>query len=52
MPKFGTKNVLLVYFSAGILKKTIVIFEISTVELVNNKCSTNTMHFGIDPTFS
>ena len=34
MPKFGTKSALFRYFWARILKKTIVIFEISTFELV------------------
>ena len=34
MPKFGTKSALFGYFWARILKKTIVIFEISAFELV------------------
>ena len=37
MPKFGTKNALFGYFGAGILKKTIVIFEISTLEFFFHK---------------
>ena len=34
MPKFGTKNALFGYFWARILKKAIVIFEISTLKPV------------------
>ena len=34
MPKFRTKNFLSWYFWAGMLKKTIVIFEITTLEFV------------------
>ena len=34
MPKFGTKNALFGYFWTKIIKKTIVIFEISTLEFV------------------
>ena len=35
MPKFGTKNALFGYFWARIKKKTIVIFEIRTLEFFN-----------------
>ena len=34
MPKFGTKNAIIGYFWARILKLTIVIFEVSTIEFV------------------
>ena len=34
MPKFGTKNAIIGYFWARILKLTIVIFEVRTIEFV------------------
>ena len=51
MPKFGTKNALFVCFLAGILK-TIVIFEISTLEFVKNEFLTHTLNFRIGSAFS
>ena len=46
MLKFGTKNRLFGYFGPRI-KKTIVIFEISTLEFAKNESLTHTVTFGI-----
>ena len=40
------------YFRARILKKTIVIFEISTLKFVQNESLTHTVNFGIESAFS
>ena len=52
IPIFDTKNTLLEYFWAAILKKTSVIFEISALELVKNEILTHTVNFGIGFVFS
>ena len=49
MPKFGTKNALLGYFLARILK--LLSFEISTLEFVKNVSLTHTVNFGIRSAF-
>ena len=46
MPKAKTKNTSFGYFSAGILRKTIVIFEISTLKFVKIEFLTQTVDFG------
>ena len=51
MPKFGTKYALFAYFWARILK-TIVIFKISSLKVVNNESLTHTVDFGVRFTFS
>ena len=51
IPKFGTKNALLEYFWARILK-TIVIFEISTLKFVKNGSLTQTVNFDVGSAFS
>ena len=51
MSKFGTKNALFGYFWPRI-KKTIVIFEISTLEFAKNESLTHTVTFGIGLVFS
>ena len=51
MSKFGSKNVLFRYFWARI-SKSIVIFEISTLEFVKNESLTHTVNFGIGSGFS
>ena len=51
MPKFGTKNALLGYFWTRTLK-TIVIFEMSTLEFVNNEFLNHLLNFGIGSAFS
>ena len=48
MPKFETKNVILELE----LKKTIVIFEISTLKFVKNESLTHIVNIGIGSTFS
>ena len=50
--KFGTKNALLKYSWDGIWKKTIVIFEISTLKPVKDNFLTNTVNFAIGSGFS
>ena len=61
MPKFGTKNAFIGYywpkmlylgFLGKYLKKTIVIFEISTLKFVKNESLTHTVNFGIGSAFS
>ena len=51
MSRFGNKNALFGYFWARI-SKTIVIFEISTLEFAKNESLTHTINFGIGSTFS
>ena len=51
MSKFGSKNALFGYFW-GIISKTIVIFEISTLEFVKNESLTHTVNFGVGSAFS
>ena len=51
IPKYGTKNALFVYFWSRILK-TIVIFEISTLEFVISESLTHTVNVGIRSAFS
>ena len=48
---FGQKYLILVFFGQK-YKKTIVTFEISTLEFVKNESLTDTMNFGIGSTFS
>ena len=48
---FGQKYLILVFLGQK-YKKTIVIFEISTLEFVKNESLTDTMNFGIGSTFS
>ena len=52
MPKAETKNALFGYFSAGILKKTIFILEISTLKFVKIEFLTQTVDFGAWSAFS
>ena len=52
MPKFGTKDALFGYFWARISKKTVVIFEISTLKFVISESLTHTVNFGIGSAFS
>ena len=51
MDKFGTTHVLFGYFSIRI-KKTMVIFEISTLEFLKNESLTHKVNFGIGSAFS
>ena len=51
MSKFGSKNVLFGYFWARI-SKSIVIFEISTLEFVKNESLTQKVNFGIGSAFA
>ena len=48
---FGQKYLILVFLGQK-YKKTIVIFEISTLEFVKNESLTDTMNFGIGSTVS
>ena len=52
MPKFGTKNTLFGGFFGQNFKKTIVIFQISTLKFVKNECLTHTVNVGIGSAFS
>ena len=51
MPKFWTKNALFGYFGLE-FQKTIVIFEISTLEFAKIESLTYTMNFDIGSVFS
>ena len=51
MSKFGSKNALFGYFW-GIISKTIVMFEISTLEFAKNESLTHTVNFGVGFAFS
>ena len=50
--KFGDKTALFGYFWVRILKKAIVLFEISTLKFVKKEFLTHTVNFGIGVTFS
>ena len=52
LPKLGTENALFGYFWAGILKKSIDVFEINTLAIVKNEFLIHTVNFGIGPAFS
>ena len=52
MPKLGTKIAYLGLFGLELKKKTIVIFEISTLEFLYNKSLTHAVTFGIGSAFS
>ena len=53
MPKFGTKNTLFGVFFSQNFRKTIVIFQISTLKFVKNECLTHTVNVvGIGSAFS
>ena len=50
MSKFGWKNALFGFFGLE-FERTIVIFEISILEFVENESLTHTMNFDIDSAF-